>query len=76
MKNRLKLYLRLRFFDQDGVWERMWVLELVELVQIIGNKLTIVIVGSFMKMLTLCDAAAKTLRDILNTRLKMFSYPS
>lgn len=42
--------------------ERVCVLELVELVQILGNKFMILIVGSFVKILTLCDATAKTVK--------------
>lgn len=44
--------------------ERVCVLELVELVQILGNKFMILIVGSFVKILTLCDATAKTVKKV------------
>lgn len=42
------------FSDQCGILARVWVLELVELVQIPGSKFIIVIVESFMKILRLC----------------------
>lgn len=37
----------------------VWILELVELGQIPGSKLIIVILNSFVKVVTLCDSTAK-----------------
>lgn len=45
-------------------------MELVELVQIPGNKFMLLIVDSFVKILTLCDATAKIVREVINNDRK------
>lgn len=58
------------FSDQCSILARVWVLELVELVQIPGSKFIIVIVESFMKILRLCY---RQNRKVININRKVLS---
>lgn len=60
------------FSDQCGILATVWVLELVELVQISGSKFMTLIVDSFMKIMT-CDITAKTVRKVINNDRKVLS---
>lgn len=60
------------FSDQCGILARVWVLELIELVQIPGSKF-IIIVESFMKILRLCDVTGKIVRKVININRKVLT---